>query len=61
MGIADKISGKKVSQTRFFKEAKEKAIELAQDPDKQRIYLLFGVVPKEHLDIIYKTFKFCFK
>jgi uncharacterized membrane protein YkvA (DUF1232 family) len=36
MGIADKISGKKVSQTRFFKEAKEKAIELAKDPDKLR-------------------------
>ena len=34
MGIADKISGKKVSQTRFFKEAKEKAVELAKDPDK---------------------------
>jgi uncharacterized membrane protein YkvA (DUF1232 family) len=36
MGIADKISGKKVSQTRFFKKAKEKAIELAKDPDKLR-------------------------
>ena len=34
MSKADKISGKKVSQTRFFKEAKEKALEFAEDPDK---------------------------
>jgi len=34
MDKADNISGKKVSQTRFFKEAKEKAIEFAKDPDK---------------------------
>ena len=34
MKKADKISGQKVSQTRFFQEAKEKAKEFAKDPDK---------------------------
>ena len=41
MGKADKISGKKVSQTRFFKESNDKAFEFANDPDK-----LYGLVEK---------------
>jgi uncharacterized membrane protein YkvA (DUF1232 family) len=34
MDKTDKISGRKVSQTRFFKEAKAKALEFADNPDK---------------------------
>ena len=34
MGIADKISGKKVSQTRYFKKAENKAFEYVKDSAK---------------------------
>ena len=36
MDNSDKISGKKVSQTRFFKEARAAAKEFAKEPDKLR-------------------------